>query len=83
VLAGQVENEVAKFAQKAAQGFDCERVRIFDRYQGQGLPEGKKSLALSMTFRAADRTLTDKEVNAAFEAIQQTISQKTDYQIRK
>jgi len=36
-----------------------------------------------MTFRAADRTLTDKEVNAAFEAIQQTISQKTDYQIRK
>lgn len=83
VLAGQVENDVSKFAQKTVQGFDCERVRIFDIYQGQGLPEGKKSLALSMTFRAADRTLTDKEVNAAFEAIQKMISEKTDYQIRR
>lgn len=83
VLAGQVENEVAKFAKKAAQGFDCENVRIFDLYEGQGLPEGKKSLALSMTFRATDRTLTDKEVNAAFDAVQKMISEKTDYQIRK
>ena len=83
VLAGQVQNDIAKFAKKAAQGFDCEAVRVFDLYKGEGLPEGKKSLALSMTFRAADRTLTDKEVNAAFEAIQKLISEKTDYQVRK
>lgn len=83
VLAGEVEKEVAKFAKKATQGFDCESVRIFDVYQGKGLPEGKKSLALSMSFRAADRTLTDKEVNAAFEGIQKLITEKTDYQIRK
>jgi phenylalanyl-tRNA synthetase beta chain len=83
VLAGQVENDLAKFAKKAAQGFDCESVRIFDLYEGKGLPEGKKSLALSMTFRAKDRTLKDKEVNAAFEAIQKLISEKTDYQIRR
>lgn len=83
MLAGQVESEVAKFATKAAQGFDCETVRIFDLYEGEGLPEGKKSLALSMTFRAKDRTLKDKEVNAAFDQIQQLITEKTDYQIRK
>lgn len=83
VLAGQVESDVAKFAQKAAQGFDCEQVRIFDLYEGEGLPEGKKSLALSMTFRANDRTLTDKEVNAAFDAVQKSIIEKTNYQIRK
>ncbi|WP_269523814.1 phenylalanine--tRNA ligase subunit beta [Coraliomargarita parva] len=83
VLAGDVEKEVAKFAKKATQGFDCESVRIFDVYEGTGLPEGKKSLALSMIFRAADRTLKDKEVNAAFEQIQKMISDKTDYQIRK
>lgn len=83
VLAGQVQQEVAKFAKKATQGFDCEDVRIFDVYQGEGLPEGKKSLALSMTFRAADRTLKDKEVNAAFDGIQKLITEKTDYQIRK
>ena len=48
-----------------------------------GLPEGKKSLALTMSFRAADRTLKDKEVNAAFEDIQKLIADKTNYQIRK
>ncbi len=83
VLAGTVEKEVAKFAKKATQGFDCESVRIFDLYQGEGLPEGKKSLALSMSFRAADRTLKDKEVNAAFDGIQKLISEKTDFLIRK
>ncbi|MEO0509567.1 MAG: phenylalanine--tRNA ligase subunit beta [Verrucomicrobiota bacterium] len=83
VLAGQVENDLAKFTKKAAQGFACESVRIFDLYEGEGLPEGKKSLALSMTFRAADRTLKDKEVNAAFEGIQKLITEKTDYEIRK
>ncbi len=83
VLAGQVQNDVAKFAKKATQGFNCESVRVFDVYQGEGLPEGKKSLAVSMGFRAADRTLKDKEVNTAFESIQKLIAEQTDYQIRK
>ena len=83
VLAGQVQNDVAKFAKKATQGFACESVRVFDVYEGEGLPEGKKSLAVSMSFRAADRTLKDKEVNTAFESIQKLITDKTDYQIRK
>ncbi|MGZ0709930.1 phenylalanine--tRNA ligase subunit beta [Coraliomargarita sp. W4R53] len=83
VHAGDVEKDVAKFAKKATQGFNCESVRIFDLYEGEGLPEGKKSLAVSMSFRAADRTLKDKEVNAAFEGIQKLINDKTDYQIRK
>ena len=83
VLSGQVQNDVAKFAKKATLGFNCESVRVFDVYQGEGLPEGKKSLAVSMSFRAADRTLKDKEVNTAFESIQKLITSKTDYQIRK
>ena len=44
-------------------------VREFDRYQGKGVPEGKVSLALRLTFRAADRTLTDGEVQAAMDAV--------------
>ncbi|MGJ8654705.1 MAG: phenylalanine--tRNA ligase subunit beta [Opitutaceae bacterium] len=83
VHAGDVEKDVAKFAKKATQGFDCESVRIFDVYEGEGLPEGKKSLAVTMSFRAADRTLKDKEVNAAFDGIQKLITEKTEYQIRK
>ncbi len=83
ILAAQVQSDVFSFAKKATEGFDCESVSIFDVYQGEGLSGGKKSLALSMTFRTADRTLKDKEVNAAFERVQKFITDKTDYQIRK
>ncbi|MCC6382834.1 MAG: phenylalanine--tRNA ligase subunit beta [Dehalococcoidia bacterium] len=35
---------------------------LFDEYRGQGVPAGKKSLALRLHYRAEDRTLTDDEV---------------------
>ena len=41
----------------------------FDRYQGKGVPDGRVSLSLRLTFRAADRTLTDDEAQAATERI--------------
>ena len=44
-------------------------VREFDRYQGKGIPEGRVSLALRLTFQAPDRTLTDTEVHAAMDRI--------------
>ncbi len=40
-----------------------ESIDLFDVYQGPQVPEGKRSLAYSLTFRAADRTLNDAEVN--------------------
>ena len=49
----------------------------------KGLPEGKKSLAFSLVFRAADRTLKDDEVNAVFLKIQDEIAKAGTYQIRK
>jgi phenylalanyl-tRNA synthetase beta chain len=45
------------------------RVREFDRYQGKGIPEGKVSLSIRLTFRSPERTLTDAEVQAAMDAI--------------
>jgi phenylalanyl-tRNA synthetase beta chain len=45
------------------------RVREFDRYQGKGVADGKVSLALRLTFRSAERTLTDAEIQSAMEAI--------------
>jgi phenylalanyl-tRNA synthetase beta chain len=41
----------------------------FDRYQGKGVPDGRVSLSLRLTFRAADRTLTDDEVQGATDSI--------------
>ena len=41
----------------------------FDRYQGKGVPDGRVSLSLRLTFRAADRTLTDEEAQTATDTI--------------
>jgi len=40
-----------------------EDVQVFDEYRGSPIPEGKKSLAYTISYRAEDRTLTDAEVN--------------------
>jgi phenylalanyl-tRNA synthetase beta chain len=44
-------------------------VRIFDRYQGEGVPDGKISLSLRFTFQAPNRTLTDAEVQSSFDQL--------------
>lgn len=81
--AAEIVKAVRKLAEKAAQGFEVEEVSIFDVYQGAGLPEGKKSVAVSLSFRAMDRTLTDKEVSKAFETVQSEIRAKTPYGVRE
>ena len=52
------------------------RIREFDRYQGKGIPEGKISLSLRLTFRSSERTLTDAEIQAAMEAIVGALKEK-------
>ena len=44
-------------------------LREFDRYQGKGVPAGKVSVSLRLTFRADDRTLTDDDVASAMAAV--------------
>jgi len=39
-------------------------VRVFDRYVGQGVPEGMKSLALEVTIQPREKTLTDADIEA-------------------
>ncbi len=45
------------------------RTREFDRYQGKGVPDGRVSLSLRLTFRSPDRTLTDAEVQQAMDDV--------------
>jgi phenylalanyl-tRNA synthetase beta chain len=46
----------------------CEEVRLFDVYVGPQVPEGHRSLAFALRFRAPDRTLSAEEIAAAREA---------------
>lgn len=82
-LATEVVKNVSKIASKATQGaFALEDLNVFDVYEGSGVPDGKKSIAVSMSFRSLERTLKDKEVNKAFDTIQSEIKAKTGYEIR-
>tara|TARA_B100002019_G_scaffold290433_1_gene308125 strand:+ start:2200 stop:4668 length:2469 start_codon:yes stop_codon:yes gene_type:complete len=83
VLASEVQEEVKRCIDSLIEGFACEAVSVFDVYAGDGLDAEKKSVSLSMRFRAQDRTLKDTEVNALFEAVQSKILEDTNYQIRK
>ena len=53
-------------------------VREFDRYQGKGVPEGRVSLSLRLTFRSPDRTLTDAEVETAMKDILSALNHAHD-----
>jgi phenylalanyl-tRNA synthetase beta chain len=67
---------------KSAGGSVLESVNLFDLYTGKGIPEGKKSLAYSMTFRALDRTLTDEEALNARGRILNKLAKEAGAEIR-
>ena len=50
-------------------------MEVFDVYQGKGLPEGKKSLAFSLVFRSAERTLTDDEAQTVVDRMVAAIAE--------
>jgi phenylalanyl-tRNA synthetase beta chain len=54
---------------KQAKPANLESVELFDIFRGKNVPEGQKSLAYAFTYRNAERSLTDAEVNAAHEKL--------------
>jgi phenylalanyl-tRNA synthetase beta chain len=82
--ASDVQKVLSKAARTAAgNAFAVEKVGVFDVYRGTGLPPGRKSLAFGLVYRAADRTLTDDEVNVAFQKLQDEVAKTPGWQIRK
>ena len=59
-----------------------EEVSVFDVYEGKGVPEGKKSLAFNIRYRAADRTMTDEEVDTIHNALVKDVLEKTGGSLR-
>jgi phenylalanyl-tRNA synthetase beta chain len=58
------------------------RARVFDVYEGEQVPAGKKSLAFSVTYQTPDRTLTDEEVAKALDSILQRLKREAGAEIR-
>jgi len=59
-----------------------EAATVFDQYLGAPIPEGKKSLAYKISYRADERTLTDTEINALHQKLVDQIGQLFGAQLR-
>jgi phenylalanyl-tRNA synthetase beta chain len=57
-------------------------VTVFDRYEGEGVPDGMASLGWRFRFQAGGRTLTDEEVDAATERIAAALEEECGARIR-
>ncbi len=62
---------------------NLESVELFDIFRGKNVPEGQKSMAYAFTFRSAERTLTDAEVNTAHEKLVEQFKHKLQAVIRE
>jgi phenylalanyl-tRNA synthetase beta chain len=67
---------------KQAKAANLESVELFDVFRGKGVPEGQKSLAYAFTYRAAEKTLTDAEVNSAHAKILENLQTQLKAQLR-
>ncbi|SMY02069.1 phenylalanine--tRNA ligase subunit beta [Brevibacterium antiquum] len=63
-------------------GEELEQLETFDLYTGDQLPEGKKSLAFRLTFRAADRTLKADDASAMREAATKLAAERHGAEVR-
>ncbi|HLY56314.1 MAG TPA: phenylalanine--tRNA ligase subunit beta [Stellaceae bacterium] len=70
----------AELLLRAARGVDKKlvaSVRLFDAYAGPGVPEGKKSLAITVTLQPVEATLTEAEIEAFSNALVAAVAKAT------
>src|SRR5258705_217242 len=79
--AGIAADQVVKAA-RAADRQLIERVDVFDLYEGKGVPEGKKSLAIAVRLQPKERTLTDAEIDAIAQKIVNAVTKATGGTLR-
>ncbi|MBQ7603040.1 MAG: phenylalanine--tRNA ligase subunit beta [Clostridia bacterium] len=78
VLSGEILTLIKKTA-----GELCEDVELFDVYKGKPLENNQKNLAWKLTFRKKDGTLTQQEVNEAFDNILEAVSKQFGATLRQ
>jgi len=70
---------------RAAQGVDKKLitdVSVFDVYQGKGIDEAKKSIAIAVTMQPREKTMTDEEIDAVGAKIVAEVARKTGGTLR-
>lgn len=67
---------------RASAGAALADARIFDVYEGDGVAENAKSLAIGLTFRDQSRTLTDEEINESLSQVIESLGEKLGATLR-
>ena len=78
VKIAQVLNEIYGVGRKLIRDVD-----LFDIYEGEELPQGKKNLAFHVIYQAEDRTLSPKEIDELQNKIIKNLEDEPGWQVRK
>jgi phenylalanyl-tRNA synthetase beta chain len=62
---------------------ELEKVELFDRFIGEGISVGKKSMAYSFTYRSLTRTLTDEDANRYHEFVKDALKKELRVEVRE
>ncbi|MBD2344808.1 phenylalanine--tRNA ligase subunit beta [Anabaena subtropica] len=74
-------SEIEKAINQAGKGL-LESVELFDEYRGENVPQGQRSLAFRLVYRASDRTLTDTEVEPVHNKVREALVEKFGVNLR-
>ena len=69
-------------AARAAAGPDLHEIRVFDVFRGEQIGAGKKSIALHVSFRSPERTLSDEDAAIVRERIVTALAERFDATLR-
>jgi phenylalanyl-tRNA synthetase beta chain len=75
-------NQLKQITQKAERKL-LQDVNVFDVYEGDKLPQGKKSYALSFILQDSEKTLTDKAIDAIMQKLIYNLEKEAGAEIRK
>ncbi len=59
-----------------------ESIELFDQYRGENVPEGQRSLAFRLLYRASDRTLTDEEIEPLQQKVRDALVKQFEVSLR-
>ncbi len=79
---GTAVEQVTALLMQRGQRHELRSVTVVDEYRGKNLPEGRRSVAIRLVFRASDRTLTDAEVEQGLGRLMTSLERELDVTLR-
>ena len=81
VHVGDIINSIQKCGKLGKENV-IQNVEVFDVYEGEHVEADKKSVALTIVFQSAEKTLTDQDINQIHEKVMETLQKEVQAQLR-